>query len=329
MDFIFGSFREWMGVLGHRTGSKHCTLTRTEWEDSLRVTGYSDTLFLASSSNILAHIAFVCQSNRIPTASHGSSPLSPTPALSAGSDSPHTNSVPVTPSDTDNDTPIDGSSGIEFNKMLTEKGPMDNDHFKLPFSAAPVRVHSPMLCSATDTITVRRFVAGDEVQLVSFLSDIDATKHHTFWLYTDTQVCNATLLGLIRSIRHEFSMWKFYAVLFDPSWDPSRQESYIYEQFIPLDWVDAEVLVDKDGNIYVPRIVKAPSPSRTEMRGSNPIQFNGSDIWRAYPAELGPDDVEVTVVFISLSPVFPGCSEFSGYISSVGENIVNDDVISE
>jgi fatty acid synthase len=327
MDFIFGSFREWMGVLGHRAGSKHCTLTRAQWEDSLRVTGYSDILFLASAGDTLAHMAFVCQSNHMPTACHGSSPLSPTPALSAGSDSLHTNSVPVTPPNTDDDTPIDRSSRlIEFKKLLTEMGPMDNSH-----PATSGRIHSPTLAgkASADTITVRRFVAGDEVQLVSFLSDIDATKRHTFWLYTDTQICNATSLGLIRSIRHEFSMWKFYAVLFDPSWDPPQQESYIYEQLIPLDWLDAEVLVDKEGNISVPRIVKAPSPSRTEMRGSNPIQFNRSDIWRAYPAELGPDDVEVTVAFMSLSPVFPGCSEFSGYISSVGENIVNDDVIGE
>lgn len=94
-------------------------------------------------------------------------------------------------------------------------------------------------------------------------------------------------------------------------------------------WLDAEIMVDEKGNMRVPRVVTAPAPPKTELRGSNPVEFNEIQIWRGYPSALGPDDVEVAVSFVSLSPAFPNCTEFSGKVTAVGENIKDEGLFGE
>jgi fatty acid synthase len=320
-----------MGVLGHRAGSTHCTLTRAEWKESLEASGYSDILFLSSEGDTVSHLAFVCQGDPVPIILDAVTPIPPTPALSVTPDSSRPCSEPMTPPEyetitCDHTSPYPlGLTGVIAEKSYIEHtGPL--------LDAITNQSQSP-LPSGFDTTAgltiVHRFVAGGEIELATLVSSTDATKSYIFWLYTDTKCNNTTLLGLARSIRHEFSLWKIYMVLFHPSWTPARQKAYIYEALIPLHWVDAEVLVDEEGCMSVPRVVMAPSPPRTELRGSNPIQFDDAHIWRAYPAGLGPDDVEVAVAYIGLSPTFPGCSEFSGYVSAVGQNITNENQIGE
>ncbi|EEB99926.1 hypothetical protein MPER_00264, partial [Moniliophthora perniciosa FA553] len=112
-----------------------------------------------------------------------------------------------------------------------------------------------------------------------------------------------------------------YFILFDPSWSLSNQEGFIRNQLIPLTWVDAEIMVDADGAMRVPRIVAGASPSTTEIAESKPLQFDGSQFWRAFPAPLNADEVQVAVSFITLSSVIPGHSEFSGKVTSVGSEV--------
>jgi fatty acid synthase, animal type len=323
MDFIFGSFAEWMGVLDNRPGSTHCSLTPAEWKLALDAAGYPDTLLLTSSGSSVAHMAIISQGALSPAVESSTLPLS-TPASS--SSSPLQYFAAETAPSPNNNVELDIPEITTDSLAL--KTTVDDLHVSLPSNSELVNISSstPLVGSGlNDGLTIMRcFSAGGEVDLVRFLSGLDSTKPHVIWLYTNTGESNTTLIGLVRSIRHEFSLWKVMMVLFHPSWDQSQQESFIYRQLMSLKWVDAEVLVDEKGRIHVPRVVVAPAPPQIEARNDKPVQFDESRIWRAFPAPLGPEDVEITVAFMSLSPAFPKCSEFSGKVTAVGSKVCSD-----
>ncbi|GJJ08186.1 Type I Iterative PKS [Clathrus columnatus] len=170
-----------------------------------------------------------------------------------------------------------------------------------------------------DLTIIRHFSGGDEPALVAFLSDLNLTEPYSIWLHTDTTPSNAALLGLSRSLCHEFIGWKISTVLFHPSWDVSRQREFISEQLIPLKFVRTELKVDELGAISVPRVIEAPAYPTTEPRGSKAVQFDDTKVWRHYPPILHETDVEIAVSFASISPLFPGCSEFSGVVTAAGK----------
>jgi hypothetical protein len=262
MDFVFGSFQEWMGVLEHRARSTHCTLTADEWKSALEEADFSITQFLHSSSHAVAHLAFISQ--RAPTSRSYATILS--------------SSIP---------RPIEDLETI-----------------------------------------IRYFPVEGQVELVHFMScSLDAAKPYVVWLHTDSDANNANLVGLVRSIRHEFTLWKIYLVLFHPSWKSDQQEAYVRHRLTPLRWIDSEVTVDAKGMMLVPRIVKASPPPQTELRGSKPIGFNETQIWRTYPASLGPSDVEVSVIFINLSATSPSWTEFAGNVTAAGSNLIDQEIV--
>lgn len=220
MDFTVGSFQEWMGVLDHRVGSTHCTLTPAEWKTALELAGYSDTLLLTSSGNSVAHMAFVSQ---------GGAPLLcntpplPSPALSSSATSVALESEPVTPPNEVNitDTCLSQETTAFMHLLVTKE--TSNNKFFAVSSKTEVVDRSPSSLSndseAGNNLTiVHHFTAGGEIELVKFLSSFDSTKPYIFWLYTVMEDTNMTLVGLVRSIRHEFSLWKLSLVLFQPSW---------------------------------------------------------------------------------------------------------------
>ncbi|KAF9230144.1 hypothetical protein BU15DRAFT_57547 [Melanogaster broomeanus] len=130
------------------------------------------------------------------------------------------------------------------------------------------------------------------------------------------------MLGLARALRHEYPAWTIYLAIFPCSWNVAEQEAHVRLQLLPLPWVDSEVTIDENGTIRVPRIVKAAS-SRIELRGSSPVQFRGTEVWRAYPAEIGPNDVEVSVQYVGLSTVGPTWTEFVGRVTAVGAGVAD------
>ncbi|CCM00452.1 uncharacterized protein FIBRA_02484 [Fibroporia radiculosa] len=172
-----------------------------------------------------------------------------------------------------------------------------------------------------DWTVFRYFAAGDEPDLVAFVSGMSASKPYSLWLHSDTTSRNAALVGLSRSLGHEFPSWKIFAVLFHSSWDQNRQRAYILEKLIPLNMAHAELLIDESGSIFVPRVVEAPEPQVVQARGPHAVRFSETQIWRDYPAELFPEDVEVDVSFVSVSSIFPGHSEFSGTVTAIGEGL--------
>jgi hypothetical protein len=96
------------------------------------------------------------------------------------------------------------------------------------------------------------------------------------------------------------------------------EKGSIYQQLVPLECVDAEVLVNRSGSIYVSRIVASPEPPKKERRGINPIQFNKTAIWRALPRPLrwrSPSE------FVNVTPAFSGHFEFSGVVTTAGADV--------
>ncbi|KAF9239507.1 hypothetical protein BU15DRAFT_74658 [Melanogaster broomeanus] len=189
---------------------------------------------------------------------------------------------------------------------------------------------SEQLSSSTDVeqqnVILRHFTAGGEVALVEFISSLDSTHPYILWLHTNMEVSNATVLGLARALRLEYPAWTIYLAIFPCSWNSAEQEVYVRLHLLPLPWVDSEVMIDENGTIRVPRIVKAAS-SRIELLGDNPVQFRGTDVWRAYPAEIGPNDVEVSVQYIGLSMVVPTWTEFVGQVTAVGTGVADRSIV--
>ncbi|KIJ60886.1 polyketide synthase [Hydnomerulius pinastri MD-312] len=176
-------------------------------------------------------------------------------------------------------------------------------------------------------VLLRHFTAGGEVALVDFISSLDSTYPYLFWLYTTTSPGDAAAVGLVRTLRQEYPTWKIHLALFPDSWTVTAQEAYVHSQLILLPWVDSEVMIDQDGKMHVPRLVKASPAARQELRGSHPVSFRGSDVWRAYPAELGPNDVEVSVHYVGLTPAMSGWTEFAGAVTAVGSGVLEEDLV--
>ena len=322
MDFVFGSFAEWMGVLDNRPGSTHCSLSPAEWESALDATGYVDTLLMTSSGGSFAHLAFISQAALSPVAERSaSSRFTPTPNSSFHFQSCITGSAIPPNTSVEHDIKSTAAPAADLVRKTVVEDPL----FSLPHESEIVDISSSEQLlgnGLNDNLTiVRSFSAGGEVDLVRFLSHLDSMKPHTVWLYTDTEESNSTLIGLVRSIRHEFTLWKVMMVLFHPSWDQCRQQLFIYGSLLSLKWIDSEILVDEGGGMRVPRVVTAFAPPLTEAREDKPVEFDQSRIWRAFPAPLGPEDVEIAVAFMSLSPAFADCSEFSGQVTAVGSNV--------
>jgi len=316
MSFIFGSWID--GLHGATRGA----FAQPQWKESLEEAGFLRTLFLASTGEVVSHLGFVSQ--------RGSIFQSNTPQLSSSvlvSDSSSAvSSEPATP-------PNESNFGANFpssrsDDCMAEWLMHDTISSELSKVGLQSLVSLPAMMNP-DTPIVQHFSSGGEVGLVHFLSRFDTMKPHVIWLHSNTEANNAALIGLARTIRHEFAMWRIHVALFHPSWDPAIQKAYIYARLLPLRWIDVEVMINEAGNISVPRIVAARPPPQTELRGCNPIQFEGAQIWRAYPPVLGPHDVEIAVAFIGLSPAFPGCSEFSGKVTAVGMNVHDRNLVGE
>ncbi|KAI3601476.1 polyketide synthase [Moniliophthora roreri] len=330
MDFIFGSFSEWFGVLEQRQ-TFHCSLSKSEWNGALRSAGFAESLFLTTTGATVSHLAFFSQTKeRELHSSISSTPSSSTPSLQSDQVS-HLRSLSLssTPLITPdlNDPYSDDFVAIAGEAHSLLNNPVkDLEHRKSQIpSFGPsqdIRRSPRSLETALPPQTIiHRFNAGGEVELVNLVASLDSTAPLKIWLHTDTQSDNAPLIGLTRSLRHEFGLWGVYLVLFHPTWSLASQEEFIRNQIIPLKWIDAEIMVDEDGAMRVPRVVAGASPPTTEIADSKPLHFDDANFWRAFPPPLKAGEVQVTVSFITLSSVIPSHSEFSGKVTSVGSEV--------
>ena len=292
-DFVFGSFSEWMGVLEHRSGTAHCSLSPEEWKDALEASQFSDPMMLTCETGL--HLAFIAQGLLAPVQE---GPSSSTSVL------------------------VSNPSTIDM------KDNCDLPVVKLPNGCGISDAHNPInrehgLVRLKDDLTIiYGYRSGGEIELAKFVGSLSSLKAHILWLYTDTAYNNAKLVGIVRSIRREYNLWKIMLVMFDPSWSTSK-EAYVLEQLVPLEYVDAEILVDQTGSMHVSRIVASPDPPKKQSRGTDPIHFDETQIWKALPLPLGPEQVEVAVEFVNVTPAFPGYFEFSGVVTDIGTDVMD------
>ncbi|KAF9237178.1 S-adenosyl-L-methionine-dependent methyltransferase [Melanogaster broomeanus] len=232
MDFIFGSFQEWFGVLETRTGSVHCTLSASQWENALGHAGFSDTLLLTSASAAVAHLAFICRSNGEPLSTRHLLGNKALEALSSAS-SPS----PPLPPYSEIDSRLLNESFVSL--VQEKKTGIMGDY------AASEQPLSASTDVGEQNVILRHFTAG--------------AHPYTLWLYTDMKASNAAVLGLARTLRREYPTWTIYTAIFPSSWNVAEQEVYVRPQLLALPWVDSEVMIDVNGTICMPRIVKAAS----------------------------------------------------------------------
>ncbi|CCM06115.1 uncharacterized protein FIBRA_08364 [Fibroporia radiculosa] len=330
MDFIFGSFQEWFGVVDDRIGSAHCTLTPSQWRDALAEVGFSDTLLFTSDGGAVSHMTFISQlSISLPPSISSSA----TPSLdSSKRSSPLSNSPLLVAQTQENDQIAIALPPYSIEVLPAPVKQLHSDEkaedAAALFSWSRKEDSEPASTHAGSThVVLRHFTNGGEVALVDFISSLDPTYPYLFWLYTTTSPSDAAAVGLVRTLRQEYPTWKIYLALFPDSWTVAAQEAYVHAQLLPLPWIDSEVMIDQDGKMHVPRLVKASPASRKELRGSNPVQFRGPDVWRAYPAELGLNDAEVSVHYIGLSPAMSGWTEFAGVVTAVGSGVLEENII--
>ena len=174
---------------------------------------------------------------------------------------------------------------------------------------------------------MHHFTAGGEVELVRLLASLDTNVPYVVWLHADADPSACALLGIARTIRHEFGLWRIMFVQFDPSWNSQRQQSFVRTKLVPLKWIDPEILVDAQGEMFVPRVVPAPLTPQVESLSGHPAGFNKHEIWRAYPPSLGPQDVEIKVAYIAATPAFPDCCQFSGEVIGTGSQVQNSTML--
>ncbi|KAF9237175.1 hypothetical protein BU15DRAFT_76182 [Melanogaster broomeanus] len=137
-------------------------------------------------------------------------------------------------------------------------------------SFAPIVIVTALTSSLRGQFkTAKWIISGGEVALVDFISSLDSTYPYILWLHTDMEASNAAVMGLARTLRLEYPAWTIYLAIFPGSWNVAQQDAYVRLHLQPLPCVDSEL--------------------------------RGTDIWRAYPAEIGPNDVEVSVQYIGLS----------------------------
>ncbi|EPQ51987.1 polyketide synthase [Gloeophyllum trabeum ATCC 11539] len=323
MDWIFGSFREWFGVLNMRgPAAKHY-----------------------NQANIVDHLMFFAQATESTTtcSSHGQSTPMEGASFSVASSDDRSNGLVTPPDDVATglpsplrtDKPKDDKISDDSLQSMKPSSPPTTGPLTPAPSLHDVPSESVSIVTALQTASptrdasirtlVHSFKAGDELAMVSFFSSLDTGIDYTIWLHATTNEDDATIIGLTRSVRHEFGMFKIRLALFDSSWSAARRNQFIHAHLIPLPWIDAEVLVDKTGSISVPRIVAESAPSTTVCIGENPVCFGVESrkvtLWRAFPPPLGPNDVEVQVSGICISSIFENTAEFSGRLSALGSEV--------
>ncbi|KAJ8483173.1 hypothetical protein ONZ45_g14697 [Pleurotus djamor] len=316
MNFVFGSFQQWFGVLNDDALRSHCTLTLDEWRTALLRTNFDDLRLEFSEDNrdAVSHISFFAQRPPLAFPTPSSSESSPTPstpeslqplsplALDANSTAPHIWSP---------ERDFEPSTHI-----------VSDLHKASSPSPSPIDIprQRKMTPSPLETTIYRAYTAGDEISLVHYLRSLDASQPYKLWLYTSTDPPNMTLCGLVRTIRHEFPAWRIQLALFHPSWSTSMQGLFMQAfDSSPMN-SEIEIKIDEEGSVYSPRVVAAPDPPTTELRATNSIEFNDQAVWRSFPSSLAAGDVEVTVSYINLASTLPG-TEFSGVITAIGPSV--------
>ncbi|KAL4254858.1 hypothetical protein ABKN59_004677 [Abortiporus biennis] len=319
MNWVFGTLQEWFGVLDNREAATHCTLSCDSLDRTLKGEGFATAFITAKNEvDIVDHLLFVSQL-QIVSSDHGSSSISASGDSDTGLKTPNEDIQLETHHIASDKSKLEGS--IE----VVERIPLlAQTRTPSPTVLAPEVLGSQVQPVSEASTFIRFFEAGSEVALASFFAGLDGSLAHTIWLHTPDTIENTTLIGIVRTLRLEFSLFKIYLVLFPSTWSPLRQYHYINNHLGSMKF-DSEIRIDEDGTIHVPRIVDVSPPKRTEAAGTKAVEFELRSgllqAWRNFPRSIGETDVEVQISFMNVSPAFPSFAEFSGRILNIGKAV--------
>lgn len=127
------------------------------------------------------------------------------------------------------------------------------------------------------------------------MKGLDALSSASVRLHASSGPDGDALTGFARALRKDFPSWSIHAVIFDISWSEEDVKTLL-ESLASRSDVEPEVLVDADGSISVPRIIKGdPSPSNAAFQPSLPWQHDNSTLAQVSAPYVSPEDVLVHV----------------------------------
>lgn len=106
------------------------------------------------------------------------------------------------------------------------------------------------------------YVRGSEMDIQRTISKLDAFQPLSFFLFAEAGVHGDAAQGFSRSLRREYPVWTVRVAVFDATWSaPDRAQAS--KTLAAMDTKDLDVYVDKDGQVFAPRIEQVDPPSAT------------------------------------------------------------------
>lgn len=178
----------------------------------------------------------------------------------------------------------------------------------------PVDRTAPRLASATSRV-VLQYRRGAEIELQDVVKGLDTLSSASVWLHASSGPDGDALTGFAGALRKEFPSWSIHAVIFDLSWS-EEDVKMLLESLASRSDVEPEVLVDADGSISVPRIVKGdPSPSNAAFQPSLPWQQDNATLTQVSTPYVPPDHVLVHVTAAEM-----GSEQLWSYVGRTSDN---------
>lgn len=118
---------------------------------------------------------------------------------------------------------------------------------------------------------VFEYAFGQEDHLQWDLSGLNTLQELNIWILTNVGCDGGSALGLVRALRREYLSWTLRLVVFPDSY--SHQMRYECLENLPLSLKDEpDIVISKDGDYLVPRIVPLPPiPPRNDMQSSQSL----------------------------------------------------------
>lgn len=190
-----------------------------------------------------------------------------------------------------------------------------------PFSSQLLIDHAHHAQLHHSSLPYYHWQPSQETRLVEWLSTLDSTKPLSLWLHSEDSASGRALLGIGRSLQHEFPLWCIHTVLFDSAWDSIQQVGYINQHLISLSWVDPDIVVAPDGSMLVSRLISWPDPHPTRTLRNGEILALDSSHSTARSTYLPPvicGNAEVSIDHVTSDSWFEPLAEFTGTITGLG-----------
>jgi fatty acid synthase len=162
------------------------------------------------------------------------------------------------------------------------------------------------------------------MDLVGFFNSLDIASPKTLWLHASIiDKNNCAMIGIARTLRHEYPTWTIHVVEFLVAWDESSQRNFIKRNLVTLAYPEQEYRVSAEGGISVSRLVAVGDLELSDPRDDNSALSNSE--WeniQPLPNQLlGGRDIVVDVQSMSpfsIKTTTAECVGFAGIVRRGG-----------